>query len=270
MGTGIFRPLEVIGNRYEVFRMLGQGGIGIVYLVHDRQRKEEVALKVLRPEFAKHELALQRFMREVKAVRQIDHEGIVKVYDTGKLGDVLFYTMEYVEGTPLSNLIKQGPLGAAEAMALVADACDILSAVHEVAIHRDISSDNVMKSKEGTLRLLDFGTARIAGQESDLTAVGMHLGKQCYSPPEQMSDARSVDARADIYSLGMLLYELLAGKLTYGFESVCVARPELPPVCDEILKKALAGDPNDRYQSAAEMRDTLRAAVASLNGGAAS
>lgn len=262
MGTGIFRPLEVIGNRYDVFRMLGQGGIGIVYLVHDRERKEEVALKVLRPEFAKHELALQRFIREVKAVRQIEHPGIVKVHDTGKLGDVLFYTMEYVEGTSLSDLIKkQGPFSAVDALETVAEACDILSAIHEVAIHRDISSDNVMRSKEGPLRILDFGTARIAGQESNLTAVGMHLGKQCYSPPEQMADARSVDARADIYSLGMLLYELLSGKLAYGFESVCAMRPELPQVCDDILRTALAGSPDDRYQTAAEMRDVLKAAA---------
>ena len=265
MGTGIFRPLEVIGNRYEVFRMLGQGGIGIVYLVHDRQRKEEVALKVLRPEFAKHELALQRFLREVKAVRQIDHEGIVKVHDTGKLGDILFYTMEYIEGTPLSDANKKnGPFDPADALTTVADACDILTAVHEVAIHRDISSDNVMRATDGHLRILDFGTARIAGQESELTAVGMHLGKQCYAPPEQMSDARSVDARAGIYSLGMLLYELLSGKLTYGFESVCAQRPEVPAICDEILKKALAGNPDDRYQTAADMRDALRAAVESI------
>lgn len=269
METRSFRPLELIGNRYEVFRMLGQGGIGIVYLVHDRQRKEEVALKVLRPEFAKHELALQRFIREVKAVRQIDHPGIVKVLDTGKLGDDLFYTMEYVEGTSLSELLKQkGPFGAVDALEAVAETCDILSAIHEVVIHRDISSDNVMQSKEGQLRILDFGTARIAGQESNLTAVGMHLGKQCYSPPEQMMDARNVDARADIYSVGMLLYELLSGRLTYGFESVCAARPELPAVCDEILKKALAGKPEDRYQSAAEMRDALRSTAAEIGGDA--
>lgn len=262
MKPGMFRPLEVIGNRYEVFQMLGQGGIGTVYLVHDRQRREEVALKVLRPEFAKHELALQRFMREVKAVRQIDHPGIVKVHDTGKLGDVLFYTMEYVEGASLSErLKKEGRFGAPEALETVAEACDILDAVHKVAIHRDLSSDNVMRSKEGALRVLDFGTARMENQQSNLTAVGMHLGKQCYSAPEQMTDARSVDARADIYSLGMLLYELLSGKVTYGFESVCAERHDVPAVCDEILKKALAAKPEDRYQSAAEMRDALRAAA---------
>lgn len=259
--------MEVVGGRYEVFRMLGQGGIGIVYLVHDRQRKEEVALKVLRPEFAKHELAMQRFVREVKAVKQIDHPGIVKVFDTGKLGDTLFYTMEYVEGISLSDLLKAGgPLAARPALETLAEACGILSAIHEVAIHRDISSDNVMHSKAGPLRILDFGTARFTDQESKLTAVGMHLGKQCYSAPEQTSDARGVDCRADIYSLGMLLYELLSGKLTYGFESVCAARPELPAVCDEILRKALAGNPDERYQTAAEMREALLAAARTLDG----
>jgi serine/threonine-protein kinase len=253
-----FNAGETIGNRFEVLKKLGQGGIGIVYLVQDLQRKHPVALKILKPEISRNDLAMERFKREVKALRQITIPGIVQVFDTGQIETTLFYTMEFVEGTSVSDLIRRkAPLPLDDAHSLMEKICKVLASVHEVVVHRDISSDNVMLSENGSVHLLDFGTARLVDEDSKLTVQGMHLGKICYSAPEQRLDSRAVDHRADLYSLGVLFYELLTGELIVAYEPVTGYRQELSPTYDAFFEKALAENPDDRFDSIGEFSQGL-------------
>lgn len=242
-----FKPGDDIGGRFQVFKMLGEGGVGTVYRVHDKVRGHEVALKVLKPELTRQKLAVERFMREVKAVRRIEHPGVVPVYDTGKLGDMLFYTMECVRGHSIKSLIKHnGPFSVKRSIKIMKDICDIMEKVHEVAIHRDISSDNIMMQKDERIRVLDFGTARMQDEASTLTRTSMHLGKMFYSSPEQRTNSKAVDQRADIYSIGMLFFEMLTGEMVISYEPVTGYRSDLPTSFDTFFEKALAKDPNDR------------------------
>lgn len=254
-----FKQGDLIGGRFEVIDLLGQGGVGIVYSVNDQQRNNKVALKFLRPEVAKNRLALERFMREVKAVRKIDHSGIVQVYDTGRIGESLFYTMECVNGDSIRAHIKKvKQFDLARATTLMLDICDVMEKVHEVVIHRDLSSDNIMIQTDGSIRILDFGTARITEDDSELTLAGLHLGKICYSAPEQRSDSRTVDHRADLYSLAILFFEMLTGELIMFYEPVTTHRPDLTPQFDTFFIKALAEKPEDRYDTAAELRAAIQ------------
>jgi serine/threonine-protein kinase len=253
-----FQEGDTIGGRFQVLNTLGQGGVGIVYAVLDKNRGEEVALKILRPEVAKNRLALERFMREVKAVRAIDHPAVVQVYETGRIGEMLFYTMERVRGESIQKRIeREKRLDLDTATALMLDICDAMERVHEVVIHRDLSSDNILVQPDESIRILDFGTARITSQESDLTAVGLHLGKICYSAPEQRADSKTVDHRADLYSLGVLFYEMLTGELVMTYEPITQRRSDLPPAFDAFFQKALADNPEGRFRSVTEMRAAI-------------
>lgn len=253
-----FESGDAIGERFKVRQRLGQGGIGIVYLVEDRDRGHLVALKILKPEIARNELALERFKREVKALRQITIPGIVQVFDTGKIEGTLFYTMEYVEGSSVSELIrKRGPLPPAEALELMERICRVLMSVHEVIVHRDLSSDNIMIGERGDVHLLDFGTARLLDEDSSLTVQGMHLGKICYSAPEQRLDSRTVDHRADLYSLGVLLFEILTGELVFQYEPVTQYRKDLAPGFDAFFERALAEKPEERFDSVRSFQNAL-------------
>ncbi len=253
-----FSAGDMIGNRFEVQRKLGQGGIGIVYLVHDRERGHEVALKILKPEISGNQLAMERFKREVKALRQITIPGIVQVYDTGQIEQTLFYTMEYVEGISVADVIRQkAPLPLDEAHELMEKICKVITSVHEVVVHRDISSDNIMLGENGNIHLLDFGTARLLDEDSKLTIQGMHLGKICYSSPEQRVDSRTVDHRADLYSLAVLFYELLTGELVVQYEPVTDYRKELGTQYDAFFERALAEKPDVRFESIREFSRAL-------------
>lgn len=253
-----FKQGDVIGGRFEVIKKLGEGGVGIVYLVIDRTRQAEVALKIIRPEIAKNKLALDRFMREVQAMRKIHHEYIVKVYDTGRIGDMLFYSMEYAKGYSISRIVrKKGPMEVDRAVMIMQRICDAMERIHAVAIHRDISSDNIILRDDDSVRILDFGTARITGQDSSLTRTGIHLGKIFYSAPEQRADSRSVDHRADLYSLGVLLFETLTGELVISYEPVTKYRAELTPAWDTFFERALAEKPEDRFATAQEFNTAM-------------
>ncbi len=258
-----FKQGDVIGDRFEVVKMLGEGGAGIVYLVRDKTRETEVALKVIRPEIAKNKLALERFMREVEVMRKIHHTCIVKVYDTGRIGDMLFYTMEYAKGHSISRIVrKKGPMEIGRAIRMMRGICDAIEQVHAVAIHRDISSDNIIVQSDDSVRILDFGTARIAGEDSSLTRTNIHIGKIYYSAPEQRANSKAVDHRADLYSLAVLFYEMLTGEIIMFYEPATTHRPDLSPEFDTFFNKGLAEKPEDRYQTAAE----LRAAIQELAG----
>ncbi len=202
--------------------MLGRGGMGMVYLVFDRQMNQSMALKTLLPQYLSSSHAVKRFVREVNAVRQLDHPCIVRIYDAQQVGSILYYTMEYVDGTSLYKWMKKnGKLGLGSVVRVLSLLCHALEHAHEYAIHRDLSPDNVMVLANGNIKkLLDFGLAKLTNVESAFTMIGVSLGKQQYMAPEQRMSAAEVDKRADIYSLGVMFYELLTGQLPKGDQKI--------------------------------------------------
>lgn len=276
-----FEPGDMIAKRYTVQKLLGRGGMGIVYLVYDQKTKRRVALKTLLPKFIRNQHMVARFVREVIAVRRFNHPGIVKMYDARRYGSLLYYTMEYLEGMTLrSYLHKRGHLELKPTCHILSLVCSALDLVHLVTVHRDISPENIMLLPNGSIKLLDFGLAKTEkkikilpdgtirvldrGQESietpateQFTRVGQSLGKLRYNAPEQHADASTADRRADLYSLGIIFFEMLTGRSPEARERITNVLPDLPEACDYFLDKALATDPNERFSTATEFRRRL-------------
>jgi serine/threonine protein kinase len=250
----------LIAGRYEILKPLGRGGMGKVFLVLDHQTGTQCALKMLRAQYVNDERVVERFLREVRAVRQLDHPCIVKILDVQREGNQFFYTMEYLPGKTLRQwLAERGTLAFPSVVRVLCLVAHALEHAHKVTIHRDISPENVMVLPDGSVRLLDFGLAKLADANKQLTMVGVSLGKLQYIAPEQQRDAAHVDHRADIYSLGVMFYELLTGRMPNPQVPLSKLRPDLPPECDEFVRKAMAPDPNQRFNSAAEVhRELLR------------
>lgn len=256
--TAGFKPGEVIAERYEVQKMLGRGGMGMVYLCWDREMEQPVALKTLLPQYLSSSHAVKRFVREVKAARQLNHPCIVKVYDARQIGPLLFYTMEYVDGISLFKWIhKKGKLGLGSTVRILSLLCHALEHAHQFTVHRDISPDNVMVLKNGQVKLLDFGLAKLTNVQSAFTMIGVSLGKQDYMAPEQRLSAAGVDHRADIYSLGVLFYQLISGELPRAGTTLTRLCPDLPREADEFVEKAMAQSADERFQSAKDYRLAL-------------
>lgn len=241
--------------------MLGRGGMSVVYLVLDQETGERVALKTLLPKFREHRMALHRFVREVKAIRKLDHPCIVKIFDTAESDKLMYFTMEYVRGKSLRHMLsKRGKLGFGSTVRIVSLVCSALQQVHKVTIHRDLSPENVMVQASGDLKLLDFGLAKMDHQDtSTITHVGVRLGKEEYCSPEQLEDAKNVDHRADLFSVGVMFYEMLAGCLPLPRKRITDYTPELPLQVNAFAEKAMAEDPDERFASARVMRRVLRA-----------
>ncbi|GMV99412.1 MAG: hypothetical protein AMXMBFR84_05510 [Candidatus Hydrogenedentota bacterium] len=249
---------ELIAERYEVVQMLGHGGMGIVYKVRDMQTDQILALKTLLPQYTSHKQAVNRFMREITAARQLDHPCIVKVFDAQKTDTHLFYTMEFLEGTSLFKWMKKrGQMGLGSVVRVLTLLCKALEHAHQVTVHRDLSPDNVMILKDGTIKLVDFGLAKLTNVESNFTMIGVSLGKQQYMAPEQRISAAEVDHRADLYSLGVMFHEMLTGELPQDGVKITKLRPDLPKESEAFLKKALAFDANERFSDAREFRHAL-------------
>jgi len=256
----LFKPGNIIGRRYEILRSLGRGGMGMVFLALDHRTNQNVALKCILPQYVNKESVLLRFEREVELARRIDHPGVVKIYDAWRLENMLMYTMEYVEGENLHSLIKRrGRLGIGSTVRILTLLCRALEHAHQFMVHRDISPGNVMVTPDGSVKLLDFGLARPTDTDSALTMVGAPLGKREYMAPEQLLNAREVDKRADLFSLGVMFYEMLTGKrpVLKNPEPLTVLRPDLPPECQTFFAKATAFRKEDRFADAAEFRHEL-------------
>jgi serine/threonine-protein kinase len=249
---------QVVAGRYEVIRPLGSGGMGKVFLVLDRETGAKRAMKMIRSQYQYNERAIARFNREVEAVRHLNHPGIVKIFDARRDEDRLFYTMEFIEGKSLHDwLVARKRLGFNSAVRVLALVAHALEHAHQVTIHRDISPDNIMVLHDGSVRLLDFGLAKLDDANAGLTMVGAKMGKIQYSAPEQRRNAAEVDARADLYSLGIIFFETLAGHRPKPGMKLSALRPDLPIGCDAFFEKAAAENPDDRFQSAAEFRKAL-------------
>ncbi len=251
---------QVIAGCYEIVRPLGTGGMGKVFLVVDRTDGRQYAMKILRGQWQENERVIARFAREVRALRQLNHPCIVKVFDARRDKDVLYFTMEYIEGKTVRQWLrarKQLEFGSVvRVLCLVAKA---LEYAHTITIHRDISPDNIMVQKDGSVRLLDFGLAKLEDANQGLTMVGASMGKMQYNAPEQRRNAADVDHRADIYSLGICFFEMLTGKRPKPGRELLEMRPDLPRQVLDFYRKATAEDRDARFQSAQEFREALMA-----------
>ena len=272
-------PTTLLGGRYEVGDPIGQGGMAEVFRGRDTRLGRDVAVKILRPELAGDPTFLARFRREAQASASLNHPNIVSVYDTGDEDGTPFIVMEFVEGRTLRDVLRtQGRMLPQRALEIVADVCAALEHAHEQGIvHRDIKPGNVMLNQQGTVKVMDFGIARaISASASTMTQTAAVIGTAQYLSPEQ-ARGEHVDARSDVYSTGCLLYELLTHQPPFtGDSPVAVAyqhvledptlpstlNPDVEPAVESVVMKAMAKNPGNRYQTAAEMRDDLLRAAA--------
>jgi eukaryotic-like serine/threonine-protein kinase len=274
-------PSRLVGSRYELGELVGYGGMAEVHRGRDVRLGRDVAIKVLRADLARDQTFLNRFRREAQAAAGLNHPAIVSVYDTGEDhgpdGSIPFIVMEYVEGRTLRDILRsEGRLPARRAMEIAAEVCAALDFSHRNGIvHRDIKPANVMIARDGSVKVMDFGIARaLSNDAATVTQTAAVIGTAQYLSPEQ-ARGEMVDARSDVYSTGCLLYELVTGNPPFtGDSPVAVAyqhvrenapvpssvNPDVPRTLDSIVMKALAKNPLNRYQSAADMRaDLLRA-----------
>jgi serine/threonine-protein kinase len=272
--SDVFQPEQVVGGRYRVVRKLGGGGMADVYLCEDLTLGRHVAIKVLLQRYLDDPTFVERFRREAKAAAGLNHQNLVSIYDWGEVEGTYYIVMEYVEGETLKDLIRRrGRLSGNESVGIALQLLAAVEFAHRSGIvHRDIKPQNVMIDRGGTVKVMDFGIAR-AG-DSGMTEAGSILGTAQYLAPEQ-AKGYPVDERSDLYSVGVVLYEMLTGTVPFrGDSAVTVALkhvnevprepaelvPGLPYALNQIVLKAMAKDPADRYQSAAEFGRDLRSA----------
>ena len=269
----LLMPGMLLARRYEILEVLGEGGMGTVYKAKDRELDRLVALKVIRPELASNPDVLQRFKQEILLSSKVTHRNVVRIYDLGEAEGLKFITMEYVDGKDLRQKLKQeGRLGVNEALDIIVQVFSGLAAAHrEGIIHRDLKPGNIMQDGTSRVVVMDFGLARSVVSEG-MTQTGMMVGTMEYMSPEQ-AQAKNLDARSDIFTVGLIFYELLTGKMPYQADSVVASllkrsREQAAPVStynaaiprslSSIVAKCLELKPELRYQSAAE-------ALAALN-----
>jgi serine/threonine-protein kinase len=255
-----FREGQVIDERYTVVRRLGRGGMGEVYLVEDAESGEQRALKTLRSKYLNSNHAKARFIREATTARQLTHPGIVGIYSAGQWEGILYYTMDYVEGKSLRQWMHQrGRLDIGSTVRILCLVADALAHAHRMTIHRDLSPENVMVLGDGSIRILDFGLAKVDDKFKNLTMLGINLGKIAYIAPEQHQDASRVDKRADIYPLGVMFFEMLTGRRPELGDKISRICPGLPREADVFLSKAMARNPIDRFPSVQVFQSELLA-----------
>jgi predicted Ser/Thr protein kinase len=245
----------------QILGLIGQGGMGAVYRARQPNLDRTVALKVLpfaveeRPEFS------QRFSREARALARLSHPNIVTLYDFGQTRGELglyYFIMEYVDGANLREIVRRGELEPKEALAIVPQICDALQYAHdEGVVHRDIKPENILVDSKGRVKIADFGLAKllgVSGAADNITREGEFMGTPLYMAPEQRETAHRVDHRADIYSLGVVFYEMLTGDLPMGRFSAPSKRVNIDVRLDEVVLRALEREPERRYQHAREVK----------------
>lgn len=258
-----------LGGRYELLQLLGEGGMGAVFKARDRELNRFVALKVIHAELAKNPDILHRFKQELILAREVTHRNVVRIYDLGEAEGVKFLTMEYIEGRDLKGLLhEKGRFPPQEAAGIIEQVCHALEAAHSAGvIHRDLKPQNIMVGADGKVSVMDFGIARSARETEGLTVTGALIGTPQYMSPEQ-AKGEKLDSRTDLFSLGIVFYELLTGDVPYKADTAMaslvkrsteVARapievvPEVPRALSNIVSKCLERDLMRRYQSAPEI-----------------
>jgi len=258
----VLKPGEVVANRYRVLDLVGRGGMGAIYRVHDNVLNEQVALKTLLPQFAQDKTVVERFYNEARIARQLSHPNIVRVHDIGIAGQVMYISMEFLQGKSLRSFLEDRntfqPLSIRQKLLIIDQICAALEYAHRYTVHRDIKPENIMITTDGTVKLMDFGISKLV-THTRLTMTSMVMGTPQYMSPEQFRDSGNVDARADIYSLGVLLYELFTGDLpTAAAKPLSEMVQNIPSALDAVVSKCLAADPAHRYQTAHELRVEIR------------
>ncbi len=266
------RPGTLFGGRYEILGVLGEGGMGAVYKARDRELDRLIALKVIRPELATDPAILQRFKQELILARNITHKNVVRIYDLGEAEGIRFISMEYVDGEDLRTLLRrEKKFAPKDAIAMVEQVCRALDCAHsEGVIHRDLKPQNIMRDQHGRIVVMDFGLARSLG-DTGLTQTGAVVGTLEYMSPEQALGS-TLDQRSDIFSVGLIFYELLTGKTPYGADTAIASLMKrtreparsasdvdasVPKSLSAIVGRCLEREPANRYHSAVELLQQL-------------
>ena len=264
---------QVLSNRYKLVKEIGRGGYGSVWLVEDTFIQEQLVMKFLHQALVSDEVAIERFVRELRLARKITHANIIRLFDYLDLGNIAAISMEYFAGTPLSQIIHQGVVEPARAVKLAGIISAALQTAHQAdVVHRDTKPANILVDENDTVKIVDFGIAAASKHaESRLTRTGTLVGTPTYISPEQIQ-GKPVDGRTDLYSLGVIMYEMLAGQPPYRAEDPMAlgfmhvegnarrlekVNPAVPVALADIVHRCIAPDPDDRYQSMAELRRAL-------------
>src|SRR5579863_3299139 len=266
------QPIPKTIGRYEIIELVGRGGMGVLYRARDAVLERNVAVKMMLLDFTTDQTARDRFQREARAVARLQHRNVVTIHELGEVDGTPYIVMEFLSGRDLDAMLKGDvPMTLAQKLDVVIQLCDGLGYAHEQGIvHRDVKPGNVRVLEDGTVKILDFGIAKFA--QSSITQSGMIMGTPSYMAPEQIM-GKPVDGRADLFSVGVLLYELLSGQKPFTGESpttvvyqiihvepppVNASVPELPESLHEIVSRALQKNPDDRYSRASEMASDLQ------------
>ena len=270
--------LAALGVRYEILGEAGHGSMGNVYKARDRETGETVALKLLKPEIASDQAMMERFKNELLFARKITHKNVCRVYEFNRVGGVAYTSMEFVEGESLRSVLNRfGGLPQRKATDLALQICSGLKEAHAQGIvHRDLKPENVMIDGQGNVKIMDFGIAR--SMEAGTRLTGSMVGTPAYMAPEQVA-GKPVDYRTDIYSLGLILYEMFTGAPAFSADnSIAVAlkqmredplpphevEPNIPVDSERTILKCLEKDPAKRFQSIADLETKFRSAVPAM------
>lgn len=269
----------VFAGRYQIIEELGKGGMGRVYKVLDKETNEKIALKLIKPEIAADKNSVERFRNELTTARKISHKNICRMYDLGRDKGSYFITMEYVPGEDLKSFIRQAaPLSTARTISIAKQVCEGLSEAHKLGVvHRDLKPQNIMIDKMGYVRIMDFGIARSV-KDKRITGAGTMIGTPEYMSPEQV-EGKEVDQRSDIYSLGVILYEMVTGQVPFTGDTPFTIgvkhkseipkdplelNTQMPDDFGRIILKCLEKDKDKRFQSAGELRSELEGVEAAI------
>jgi predicted Ser/Thr protein kinase len=257
-------PLAEVARHFpqlEIVELLGQGGMGVVYKARQPHLDRLVALKILPAESGRDATFAERFVREARALAKLNHPGIVAIYDFGNAGPYFYFIMEFVDGVNLRQMIEGRQMSPREALKLVMQICEALQFAHDQGVvHRDIKPGNILVDRAGRAKIADFGLAKLLDPGArDFTLTGAHqvMGTPHYMAPEQMSRPQEVDHRADIYSLGVVFYEMLTGDLPVGRFALPSQKLHVDVRLDEVVLRTLEQEPRRRYQHVSEVRSEV-------------
>jgi len=266
-----FKRGQVVNNRYTVLDMIGRGGMGCIYKVHDNVLGEDLALKTLLPQYVSEKTVIDRFLNEARITRKLTHPNIVRVHDIGTTGKGIFISMEYVQGDSLRALLERRTPGdripVRQVLHIIDQLCVALDYAHQYTVHRDIKPENIMITEGNQIKLMDFGISKLMDNRF-VTSASMVMGTPYYMSPEQHRNTRDVDARADIYSVGVVMYELLTGNMPTGVpKPASQLLKEIPPALDEIVEKCIDPNREKRFKTAGELRRAILPIIEMLDEG---